>query len=117
MKLTGTQETVDVLLVEAESEYASRIRNDISEAGRFLFESDYRLTHVETVPEAQRLVDDSFDVVLLDTETEDDGSFGTLEYIVDETDGAVPVVVLTDLTNRENAVEAIERGAHTGGQK
>ncbi|XGI83524.1 PAS domain S-box protein [Halorutilales archaeon Cl-col2-1] len=109
MKLTQTEEKIEIILVEEESEFASKIRDDISEAGRFLFDPDYRLTHVETVSEARRRLEDSTDVVLLDIETGTGvGSFDSLDRL---TDTDVPVVVLTDLTNKENAVEAIERGA------
>lgn len=67
--------------------------------------------HVETLIEAfERLAAATFDVVLLDLGLPESTGIETAERLIEEFPG-VPVVVLTGLTNREVAVEAIRAGA------
>jgi len=114
--MPNSQETIEVLLVEDNPGDATLIDRYVRELSDGALARPV-VTHVESLPAAaDRLAEDSFDVVLLDLGLPDSNGIETLERLqerIEADDGlqSVAIVVLTGLKDDEVAVEAIQRGA------
>jgi signal transduction histidine kinase/CheY-like chemotaxis protein len=98
---------INLLLVEDNLADADMISELLADAQL----SRYKITAVERLSEAiEHLKTESFDVILLDLSLPDSHGLETLEKVVLAAK-SLPVLVLTGLTDRELAVQAVREGA------
>jgi two-component system, cell cycle sensor histidine kinase and response regulator CckA len=101
----GDEETVEVLLVEDSPTDAFLTREAIKQSSLF------RLTHVQTLGEAMKLLAElDFSVVLLDLGLPDSQGLKTLAKLRQQ-HSSVPVIVLTALDDEELAIKSAHDGA------
>ncbi len=98
---------IDLLLVEDNLADADLISELLADAQL----STYKITAVDRLSDAiAHLKSESFDVILLDLSLPDSHGLETLEQVVLNAQ-TLPVLVLTGLTDRELAVQAVREGA------
>jgi diguanylate cyclase (GGDEF)-like protein len=98
---------INVLLIEDNPGDARLVKEFLTETGN----AQFNLTHVERLEEAfSRLSENNFDVVLLDLSLPDAQGLGTVQRIQIEFP-AVPIVVLSGMSDERLAVQAVQGGA------
>lgn len=98
---------IDLLLVEDNLADADLIEELLADSQL----STYKITAVDRLADAiAHLKSESFDVILLDLSLPDSHGLETLEQVVLNAQ-TLPVLVLTGLTDRELAVQAVREGA------
>jgi diguanylate cyclase (GGDEF)-like protein len=102
-----TNKPISVLLVEDNPGDARLVKEFLAETSN----AQFNLTHVDRFEEAfRRLSETSFDVVLLDLSLPDAQGLGTVRRIHMEFP-AVPIVVLSGMSDEALAVQAVQGGA------
>jgi signal transduction histidine kinase/DNA-binding response OmpR family regulator len=101
------QKNINILLVEDNLADADLISELLEEASL----ARYLITSIDRLSDAIALINSQeFDVILLDLSLPDSHGLNTLEKVV-LTAPTLPVLVLTGLTDRELAVQAVRQGA------
>ena len=72
--------------------------------------TEFRLTHASTLSSALEQLSHRADVVLLDLDLPESQGLDTLRRIR-EHDSSVPIIILTGMDDRDQAVEALNNGA------
>ncbi|MCI5065488.1 response regulator [bacterium] len=99
---------IRILLVEDDEGDAKLLRRSFAQVKSFRTE----ILHATRLKTALReLVEEDFDVVLLDLSLPDGDGFEVIDR-VKQVDPQVPIVVLTGLNDENSALEAVKRGAH-----
>jgi DNA-binding NtrC family response regulator len=107
MKSSGHNSAIRVLHVEDSPSYAFWVREALS----VWEEAHVEITHVDSVEAAlQQLSEEQFDLIILDLDLPDSRGVATVSRVLDAGIG-IPVVVLSGHTEREEAREALARGA------
>jgi signal transduction histidine kinase len=98
---------VKILLVEDNFADARLLSETLME----IAENKFELTHVQQLSEAvAKLVESSFDAILLDLSLPDSQGLETLESVL-SVEPAPPVIVLTGLKDENTGIKAVRKGA------
>jgi len=98
---------LDILLVEDNPDDGRFIEASLEETSIYRFQ----VNHVRCLMDAVTMVNkQSFDAILLDLSLPDSQGFATLKGLQQHTRD-VPILVLTEVIDEENALKAVQRGA------